>query len=167
MVYGGVNYLIGNNNPAHQDNWTQRSSTLKKVWYTELCNELYYIGLHIYLPVSHIGLLGYRKIQLQVTDQQDGTYLISFVPDTSGNLSLSVSVQGKPIQVNYPFSSDGMLKVYGSVKKKKKLFLWFFSLNFLLMYNMLIFYISDISTLIYYFQIIFHFSLFFICNTHY
>jgi hypothetical protein len=69
--------------------------------------------------------------------------------------------------VNYPFSSDGMLKVYGSVKKKKKLFLWFFSLNFLLMYNMLIFYISDISTLIYYFQIIFHFSLFFICNTHY
>jgi hypothetical protein len=58
-----------------------------------------------------------------VTDQQDGTYLISFVPDTSGNLSLSVSVQGKPIQVNYPFSSDGMLKVYGSVKKKKKLFL--------------------------------------------
>ncbi|XP_021939856.1 tripartite motif-containing protein 45 isoform X2 [Zootermopsis nevadensis] len=39
-----------------------------------------------------------RKIPVQVTDQQDGTYLISFVPDTSGNLSLSVSVQGKPIQ---------------------------------------------------------------------
>ncbi|XP_069697561.1 E3 ubiquitin-protein ligase TRIM45 isoform X2 [Periplaneta americana] len=39
-----------------------------------------------------------RKIPIQVTDRQDGTYLISFVPDTSGNLSLSVSVQGKPIK---------------------------------------------------------------------
>ncbi|KAJ4441301.1 hypothetical protein ANN_11155 [Periplaneta americana] len=40
-----------------------------------------------------------RKIPIQVTDRQDGTYLISFVPDTSGNLSLSVSVQGKPIKI--------------------------------------------------------------------
>ncbi|XP_023720662.1 tripartite motif-containing protein 45 isoform X3 [Cryptotermes secundus] len=40
----------------------------------------------------------HRKVPVKVTDQQDGTYLISFVPDTSGNLSLSVSVQGKPIK---------------------------------------------------------------------
>lgn len=53
---------------------------------------------------------------MQVTDQQDGTYRISFVPDTSGNLSLMVSVQGKPIQVKQPFPTDGMLKVCDSLK---------------------------------------------------
>ncbi|KAJ9595962.1 hypothetical protein L9F63_012855 [Diploptera punctata] len=39
-----------------------------------------------------------RKIPVQLTDRRDGTYLISFVPDTAGNLSLFVSVQEKPIQ---------------------------------------------------------------------
>jgi hypothetical protein len=57
--------------------------------------------LAVYLSVSHLDLPGYRKIPVQVTDQQDGTYLVSFVPDASGNLSLSVSLQGKPIQVKH------------------------------------------------------------------
>ncbi|PSN43409.1 hypothetical protein C0J52_02627 [Blattella germanica] len=39
-----------------------------------------------------------RKVAVQVTDRRDGTYGIAFVPDVSGNLSLHVSVQGKPVQ---------------------------------------------------------------------
>lgn len=39
-----------------------------------------------------------RKIPIHVADRRDGTYLLVFVPDTAGNLSLSIYVRGKPIK---------------------------------------------------------------------
>ncbi|KAG8278221.1 Tripartite motif-containing protein 45 [Homalodisca vitripennis] len=38
-----------------------------------------------------------RRVAVQVADQGDGTYILSFTPDSSGNMSLSVTIQGKHI----------------------------------------------------------------------
>lgn len=41
-----------------------------------------------------------RPIPSQVNDKRDGTYTISFVPDSAGIMVLTINVNGKPIKVN-------------------------------------------------------------------
>lgn len=36
---------------------------------------------------------------MNVADQGDGTYLLSFISDNSGNMSLNVTIQGKHVKV--------------------------------------------------------------------
>lgn len=41
-----------------------------------------------------------RTLAVHVTDGRDGTYVISFTPDTPGKLSLAISVRGQHIKVS-------------------------------------------------------------------
>jgi tripartite motif-containing protein 45 len=40
----------------------------------------------------------FKRLPVQVTDKRDGTYLITFVPDSAGILQISISVNGKSIK---------------------------------------------------------------------
>lgn len=65
-------------------------------------------------PLTHGGLnvtaellyrdagMNCRALSVNIHDRKDGTYLITFVPDTPGKLSLNVTVKGQQIK-NSPF----------------------------------------------------------------
>lgn len=40
-----------------------------------------------------------RLIPTQVNDKRDGTYAISFLPDTAGLMIMTININGKPIKV--------------------------------------------------------------------
>jgi hypothetical protein len=41
-----------------------------------------------------------RPLVVQVDDRGDGTYLISFMPDSAGRYAMTVLVQSKPVHVS-------------------------------------------------------------------
>lgn len=55
-------------------------------------------GLKLQVELRYGDLAG-RVLEHQITDKRDGTYQISFIPDATGTIRLSVCVAGKPIMV--------------------------------------------------------------------
>lgn len=55
-------------------------------------------GLTIDVTVKYNNLPT-RKVETSVSDKRDGTYIISFVPDAAGVMSMTICIQGKPIKV--------------------------------------------------------------------
>lgn len=45
----------------------------------------------------------FKTLAVNVSDKRDGTYIISFIPDTAGLIQVSIMVNGKPIK-NSPFT---------------------------------------------------------------
>lgn len=57
-------------------------------------------GLTIFVEIKYKDSSS-RSIPVQVSDKRDGTYIISFIPDTAGIMILTISINGKPVKVRY------------------------------------------------------------------
>jgi len=55
-------------------------------------------GLSLHVELKYRDSSG-RTIQTQISDKRDGSYIITFTPDAAGVMSLSITIQGKPIKV--------------------------------------------------------------------